>query len=74
MDFDWKRPFEIAFEFGLWTLGWVLVSVIGLFALAAAVGLAKALVGILKGKKKLSAPTSKTKNSFRLVKGDGKKE
>jgi hypothetical protein len=70
---DWKKPFEVAFEFGLWTIGWTLVAVIGLFALAAAVGLTKALVGIVKGKK-LSAPTSKTKGGFRLVKGDGKKE
>ena len=70
MDFDWKRPFEIAFEFGLWTVGWILVAVIGLFSLAAAVGLTKALVGIFKGKKLSTTPA--TKKALKLVKGDGK--
>jgi len=69
---DWKKPFEVAFEFGLWTIGWTLVAVVGLFALAAAVGIAKAFLGIVRGKK-LSASTPKTKGNFRLVKGDGKK-
>ncbi len=73
MDFDWKRPFEIAFEFGLWTIGWVLVAVIGLFSLAAAVGLTKALVGIVK-RKKLSDTTPAAKKALKLVKGDGKKD
>jgi len=68
---DWKQPFEIAFELGLWAIGWALVAIIGMFVLVVLVAIVKGFIHIFRGKKISTKPT---KASFRLVKGDGKKE
>jgi subtilisin family serine protease len=31
---NWKQPFELAFELALWSLGWILVALIGFLVLA----------------------------------------
>jgi F0F1-type ATP synthase assembly protein I len=64
---DWKQPFELAFELGLWAIGWTLVAIIGLFILAIAVAVVKGVIATFKGKK----PTKEMTKTFRLVKGDG---
>lgn len=64
---DWKQPFELAFELGLWAIGWTLVAIIGLFILAVAVAVVKGVIATFKGKK----PTKEVTKTFRLVKGDG---
>lgn len=75
MDFDWKRPFEIAFEFGLWTIGWTLVAIIGLIALTVLIATVKAVLVAFRGKKTPTpSQVAKTLGGFKLVKGDGKKD
>ncbi|NBQ63964.1 MAG: hypothetical protein EBT95_00100 [Verrucomicrobia bacterium] len=64
---DWKQPFELAFELGLWAIGWTLVAIIGLFILAIAIAVVKGTIAMFKGKK----PTKEVTKTFRLVKGDG---
>lgn len=59
MDIDWTQPYVLIFEWGLFILGWLLVVVLGLFALAVVYALAKALVMTMFGKtppKKESQP------------------
>jgi F0F1-type ATP synthase assembly protein I len=64
---DWKQPFELAFELGLWAIGWTLVAIIGLFILALAVAVFKGVIATFKGKK----PAKEMTKTFKLVKGDG---
>lgn len=64
---DWKQPFEIAFELGLWAIGWTLVALVGLFILTIAVATVRGVIATFKGKK----PAKEVTKTFRLVKGDG---
>lgn len=75
MDFDWKRPFEIAFEFGLWTIGWTLVAIIGLIALTVFIATVKAVLVAFRGKKISKAEqVAKALSGLQLVKGNAKKD
>lgn len=42
MDIDWKRPFELAFEIGMFALGWLLIIIVVSVAVILAGGLLKA--------------------------------
>jgi hypothetical protein len=48
----WTQPFEIAFKFAMFSLGWLLVLLIGSFVLAISVALLKSIPALFKGKKK----------------------
>ena len=49
---NWTQPFEIAFKLGMFSLGWLLVLLIGSFVLALSVALLKSVPTLFKGKKK----------------------
>jgi hypothetical protein len=49
---NWTQPFEIAFKFAMFSLGWLLVLLIGSFVLAISVALLKSIPALFKGKKK----------------------
>jgi hypothetical protein len=49
---NWTKPFEIAFKLGMFSLGWLLVLLIGSFVLALSVALLKSVPALFKGKKK----------------------
>lgn len=42
MNIDWKRPFELAFEIGMFALGWLLIIIVVSVAVILAGGLLKA--------------------------------
>ena len=79
--YNWTEPFKIAFKLGMFSLGWLLVLLIGSFVLALSVALLKSVPALFKGKKKLKKPTledtyndaisrfAKTKN-FKVVKDE----
>jgi hypothetical protein len=50
---NWTEPFKIAFKLGMFSLGWLLVLLIGSFVLAISVALLKSIPALFKGKKKL---------------------
>jgi hypothetical protein len=53
MGLDWQKPFQIAAELFLFILGWGIVAIIGLFAVAIILGFIGAFRTVLvKGKKK----------------------
>jgi hypothetical protein len=54
---NWTQPFEIAFKLGMFSLGWLLVLLIGSFVLALSVALLKSVPALFKGKKKLKKAT-----------------
>jgi len=49
---NWTQPFEIAFKFAMFSLGWLLVLLIGSFVLAISVALLKSIPALFKGNKK----------------------
>ena len=49
---NWTEPFKIAFKLGMFSLGWLLVLLIGFFVLALSVALLKSVPALFKGKKK----------------------
>jgi hypothetical protein len=49
---NWTEPFKIAFKLGMFSLGWLLVLLIGSFVLALSVALLKSVPALFKGKKK----------------------
>jgi len=61
MSIDWVAPFKLAFEVGMFALGWALITVIVIFFLLLAWGLINATVATIRGanrkskKKKLAA-------------------
>jgi hypothetical protein len=78
---NWTQPFEIAFKFAMFSLGWLLVLLIGSFVLAISVALLKSIPALFKGKKKSKKSSledtyndamnrlAKTKN-FKVVKDE----
>jgi hypothetical protein len=52
VDINWKLPFEILTELFLFVLGWTLVGLVGLIALAIVIGLLRGTSEIFKGSKK----------------------
>jgi hypothetical protein len=52
VDINWKLPFEILVELFLFVLGWTLVALVGLTALAIVLGLVRGTNEIFKGNKK----------------------
>lgn len=55
---DWKEPFRIAFEFGMWSLGWLLVLFVGVIVFGLAYALVAALVKTVTGKGKKTGEVS----------------
>jgi hypothetical protein len=49
---NWTQPFEIAFKLAMFSLGWLLVLLIGSFVFALSVALLKSVPALFKGKKK----------------------
>jgi hypothetical protein len=47
---DWKQPYIFLFEWGLYLLGWMLVTLIGLFFLSILYATVRATVVTLTGK------------------------
>lgn len=78
---NWTQPFEIAFKLAMFSLGWLLVLLIGSFVFALSVALLKSVPALFKGKKKLKKTAledtyndainrfAKTKN-FKVVKDE----
>lgn len=61
MDINWKLPFEILTELFLFVLGWTLVALLLLFALAIVFGLIRGTTEIFaKNKKEKKSKTVKT--------------
>jgi hypothetical protein len=52
MGLDWTQPFRIAFEIGMWALGWLLVVVIVSFVLFLTYAIIAALIATIRGKNK----------------------
>lgn len=49
MDIDWKRPFELAFEIGMFALGWLLIIIVVSIAVILAGALLKSFfVALIK--------------------------
>lgn len=78
---DWKEPFKIAFEFGMWSIGWLLVLFVGTIVLALAYAILASLYKTVfkKSKVKKKSPEedleawAKSK-SLRILKNDKKDE
>lgn len=61
MDINWKLPFEILTELFLFVLGWTLVALVGLAAIAIVFGLVRGTSEIFtNSKKEKKAKTAKT--------------
>lgn len=54
---DWKEPFRIAFEFGMWSIGWLLVLFVGTVVLAIAYAIVAALYKTIFKKNKSEKKT-----------------
>jgi uncharacterized BrkB/YihY/UPF0761 family membrane protein len=63
---NWKQPFELAFELGLWSLGWVLVALIGFVVLAIFYAVVKTISEVVRKKPKVK----ESKNLFKVVRND----
>lgn len=62
MDINWKAPFELAGELALLVLGWSLVALVVLFAIAMVLGLVGSLRTVVaKNKVKTQEAVSKAK-------------
>lgn len=61
MGLDWTQPFRIAFEVGMWALGWMLVVVIVSFFVFLTYAIVAALITTISGKNK-SKNTTKTRS------------
>jgi hypothetical protein len=67
MDINWKLPFEILGELFLFVLGWTLVALVALFALAIVFGLIRGTTEILtKSKKEKKAKKANTEEEVSL--------
>lgn len=64
MNLDWTQPFRIAFEVGMWALGWLLVVVIVSFFAFLTYAIIAALVQTIRGKNKGKKPTKSGIISF----------
>lgn len=57
MGLDWAEPFKIAFEIGMWGLGWMLVFIIAAFFVFLTYAIIAAFITTVRGKnKKQSKP------------------
>jgi len=54
---DWKEPFKIAFEFGMWSLGWLLVLFVGAIVFAITYAIVTALYKTIFKKNKSEKKT-----------------
>ena len=54
---DWKEPFRIAFEFGMWSIGWLLVLFVGTVVFAIAYAIVAALYKTMFKKNKSDKKT-----------------
>jgi uncharacterized membrane protein YesL len=63
---NWKQPFELAFELALWSLGWVLVALIGFVVLAIFYAVVKTISEVVRKKPK----AKESKNLFKVVRND----
>jgi len=52
MGLDWTQPFKIAFEVGMWALGWMLVVIIVAFFAFLTYAIITAFVTTIRGKNK----------------------
>jgi uncharacterized membrane protein len=52
MGIDWTQPFKIAFEVGMWALGWMLVVIIVSFFAFLTYAIIAALIATIRGKNK----------------------
>lgn len=78
---DWKEPFNIAFEFGMWSLGWLLVLFVGSLVLAISYAIVASLYKTFFNKKKdekknpeEDLETWAKSKSLRILKNDKKDE
>jgi hypothetical protein len=55
---DWKEPFRFAFEFGMWSFGWLLVLFVGTTVLVLAYAIVGSLYKSLFKKKKSEKKSS----------------
>jgi ABC-type dipeptide/oligopeptide/nickel transport system permease component len=53
MTFDWRTPFEIAFEFTLFAIGWTLVIFVASLAIIATVSIVRGLISALRKSKSI---------------------
>jgi cell division septal protein FtsQ len=67
MDINWTEPFVLAFELGMFLLGWVLVLLIVAIALILIFGIIKSAIVALSGKKKLSKQEDLTDRAIRKI-------
>lgn len=52
MGLDWTQPFKIAFEVGMWALGWTLVVLVAAFFAFLTYAIISAFVTTIRGKNK----------------------
>jgi hypothetical protein len=62
---NWKQPFELAFQLALWSLGWILVALIGFLVLAIFYAVVKTISDVIRKK-----PKTESKNIFRVIRND----
>lgn len=55
---DWKDPFRIAFEFGMWSLGWLIVLFVGIVVLFVSYAIVSAFYKTIFKKGKTKEKTS----------------
>jgi hypothetical protein len=67
MDINWTEPFVLAFELGMFLLGWVLVLLISAVALILVFGIIKSAVVALSGSKKKTYPFEETNKTIRKI-------
>jgi hypothetical protein len=52
MSLDWAQPFRIAFEVGMWAVGWLLVVIVVSFFAFLTYAIISALITTIRGKNK----------------------
>jgi uncharacterized membrane protein len=52
MGLDWTEPFKLAFEIGMWALGWMLVIIIVAFFAFLTYAIIAAFITTVRGKNK----------------------
>jgi hypothetical protein len=67
MEINWTEPFVLAFELGMFLLGWVLVLLISAVALILVFGIIKSAVVALSGSKKKTYPFEETNKTIRKI-------
>jgi hypothetical protein len=67
MDINWTEPFVLAFELGMFLLGWVLVLLIVAISLILVYGIVKSAVVTLRGKKNQPKQEDLTDRAIRKI-------